>query len=170
VQPPEIRHRVLRSSPGLEVIEIGCPAVHDTLVEHHIELPTARLDPERDFGGQRFVRHVAAEAPRSDWLVDGWRVRDTGIGAATDGLAGAVVIEAAGQAGDTPTLSHGGEFCMYVVLRGEVELVVDDGPSRPLGACDAVALPAGTSWRWTARTPDAELLQVTLPADAVSIR
>ena len=25
LQPPEIRHRVLESSPGLEVIEIGAP-------------------------------------------------------------------------------------------------------------------------------------------------
>ena len=40
LQPPEIRHRVLRSSPGLEVIEIGCPARHDTVAEHSIELPT----------------------------------------------------------------------------------------------------------------------------------
>jgi quercetin dioxygenase-like cupin family protein len=44
LQPPEIRHRVLRSSPGLEVIEIGCPAVHDTLVEHVITLPTDHVD------------------------------------------------------------------------------------------------------------------------------
>jgi len=171
VQPPEIRHRVLRSSPGLEVIEIGCPAVHDTLVEHDIELPTARVDPERDFGGQRFVRHVAADAARSDWLVDGLRVRDTGIAAATGGLAGADVIEAAGPAGDVPTvLTHDGEFCMYVVTHGEVELVVDDDDARPLGTRDAVALPPGSSWRWTAWTPDAELLQVSLPADAVSMR
>ena len=62
LQPPEIRHRVLRSSPGLEVIEIGCPAEHDTLVEYSIGLPTVRFDPDRDFGGQRFVRHIAADS------------------------------------------------------------------------------------------------------------
>ena len=60
LQPPEIRHRVLRSSPGLEVIEIGCPAEHDTLADHDLDLPTRSFRPERDFGGQRFVRHIAA--------------------------------------------------------------------------------------------------------------
>ena len=39
LQPPEIRHRVLESSPGLEVIEIGCPALHETLADHELELP-----------------------------------------------------------------------------------------------------------------------------------
>lgn len=32
LQPPEIRHRVLRSSAGLEVIEIGCPADRKSVV------------------------------------------------------------------------------------------------------------------------------------------
>ena len=63
LQPPEIRHRVLRSSPGLEVIEIGCPAVHDTFIEHDDRTARRPLStPTRDFGGQRFVRHVAADA------------------------------------------------------------------------------------------------------------
>ena len=31
IQPPEIRHRVLESSDGLEVVEIGCPADHITI-------------------------------------------------------------------------------------------------------------------------------------------
>src|SRR5215211_665415 len=34
LQPPEIRHRVLDSSDGLEVIELGCPAEHETLADH----------------------------------------------------------------------------------------------------------------------------------------
>src|SRR5205085_1815692 len=34
LQPPQIRHRVLESSPGLEVIEIACPAVHETFAEN----------------------------------------------------------------------------------------------------------------------------------------
>ena len=74
VQPPEIRHRVLQASVGLEVIEIGCPAVHDTFVEHSIELPTAVAVPDRSFGGQHFVRDVAAGADWSPWLIDGLSV------------------------------------------------------------------------------------------------
>lgn len=168
LQPPGIRHRVLRSSPGLEVIEVGSPAVHATLFDHELRLPTTAFDPERDFGGQRFVRHVAAGAVRSHWIVDGLRVRDTGVGTATDGLAGAVVVEADGRPGaGSPVLTHDGELCLHVVLAGDIDLAVEDGPARSLGPLDAVALPPGTRWRWRAWTPETEVLQVTLPADAV---
>ncbi|HZZ70438.1 MAG TPA: hypothetical protein VFE18_19890, partial [Phenylobacterium sp.] len=63
LQPPRIRHRVLESSPGLEVVEIGCPALHETLADHAMALPTGRDLPDRDFSGQTFLRHVAAETP-----------------------------------------------------------------------------------------------------------
>src|SRR6185369_4473767 len=92
LQPPEIRHRVLEASDGLEVIEIGCPALHETFADHAMNLPTPHLLPERDFGGQRFVRHIAAEAPWLPWRAKGFAMRDTGIGDATDGLAGARVV------------------------------------------------------------------------------
>ena len=64
LQPPEIRHRVLRSSPGLEVIEVGCPAVHDTVVEHDIKLPTGVVDPERDFDYPSLHDHVEVKMAR----------------------------------------------------------------------------------------------------------
>ena len=67
LQPPTIRHRVLESSPGLEVIEIGCPAEHETHRDLELSLPTGAYDPERRFGRQRFVRHRAKGAQwRSD--------------------------------------------------------------------------------------------------------
>ncbi len=62
LQPPRIRHRVLECSADLEVVEIGCPAEHETIVEHTIELPTAELRPDREFTGQRFTRHRASQA------------------------------------------------------------------------------------------------------------
>jgi len=62
LQPPGIRHRVLESSPALEVIEVSAPAGHETYRDHALELPTAAVRSERLFAGQRFVRHVAAEA------------------------------------------------------------------------------------------------------------
>jgi len=67
LQPPEIRHRVLEASAGLEVIEIGCPAVHETFADQAMELPTGRTIPDRDFGGQRFVRHIAKSATWTAW-------------------------------------------------------------------------------------------------------
>src|SRR4051812_12396669 len=43
LQPPRIRHRVLESSDGFEVVEIGCPALHETLADHGMTLPTPTL-------------------------------------------------------------------------------------------------------------------------------
>jgi quercetin dioxygenase-like cupin family protein len=173
LQPPEIRHRVLASSPGLEVVEIGCPAEHDTFVEHDITLPTVAMSPDRLFSGQRFVRHVAADAPRRPWLVDGLHVRDTGIGAATGGLAGAVVVEAgaASPEGDgrrpVGVLTHQGEFVLSVGIAGSADLLVGDRSPIRLGARDAVAFPPGTRWAWRDWSDDFEMLQVALPDAAV---
>jgi hypothetical protein len=50
IQPPQIRHRVLESSDNLQVIEIGVPAEHVTTVDHDLTLPTAVVEPGRDFG------------------------------------------------------------------------------------------------------------------------
>ncbi|MDQ3469643.1 MAG: cupin, partial [Actinomycetota bacterium] len=88
LQPPGLRHRVLESSPGFEAVEIGCPAEHETYPDHDVQLPTAARRPDRDFGGQRFVHHVAAGASWAPWRAVGFECRDTGIGDATKGLAG----------------------------------------------------------------------------------
>src|SRR3954467_952869 len=61
LQPPGIRHRVLEASPGLEVFELAAPAVPPTHVEHELALPTP-VRPDRSYGGQRFVHHVASRA------------------------------------------------------------------------------------------------------------
>ena len=47
LQPPTIRHRVLESSPGLEVVEITCPALHETFADHDLTLPNGRVDRDR---------------------------------------------------------------------------------------------------------------------------
>jgi quercetin dioxygenase-like cupin family protein len=158
LQPPLIRHRVLESSPNLEVIEIGCPAEHETLVEHEFDLPTPIVDPGRDFGGQVFVRHVAASAPRARWRVDGLEARDLGIAGATHGLAGALVVEARTAA--TASLDHDGELCFGFVLDGHVTL--ECRGLRRLGSDDAFSIPPGVEAELHAE-PGAEVLLVTLP-------
>jgi len=162
LQPPEIRHRVLEASPGLEVIEIGCPADHETIADWACPLPTDRVDPERDFGGQRFVRHVAAEATYSPWRLDGWEHRDTGIGDATVGLAGVRVARPTSVI-DAYETAHNTEFAMLVVLTGSVEIALD-GRAVRMSHGDSVAIPANTRYRLSAPTADCELLDVTLPA------
>lgn len=164
LQPPEIRHRVLESSLGLEVIEIGCPAEHETIADWSLALPTPTVEPERDFGGQRFVRHIAAKATYEPWRLPGWEYRDTGIGPATDGLAGARVARPAGV-GDDSLIVHDTEFCQLVVLTGSVGFDADRSEIVRLGAGDSVAIPGGTSYRLTDPSVDCEILDVTLPAE-----
>ena len=53
-------------------IELACPAVHETFAENLLTLPTARLDPERDYTGQRFLWHVAANGRWQPWRVAGF--------------------------------------------------------------------------------------------------
>ena len=171
LQPPEIRHRVLRSSPGLEVIEIGCPAQHDTIADPALALPTPTVVADRDFAGQRFVRHVAAEATTTTWVARGLRSRDTGIGEATNGLAGAVVVSCGSSSGigleESTVLTHTGEFAMIVGLSGGARLRIGDDADVEMTARTAVALPAGTRWKWQNASGDHEALVVTLPGDAV---
>lgn len=163
LQPPEIRHRVLESSPRLEVIEIGCPAEHETFADHTTELPTSVVDHDRDFGGQRFVRYLADGAATMPWRVDGWVHRDTGIGDATHGLAGArVVCPTAAAAGRWQT--HDTEFSMLVVLSGSVLFENDDCAAVRLENSAAVAIPGNVRYRLSEPSDDCELLDVTLPA------
>lgn len=172
LQPPEIRHRVLRSSPGLEVVEVGCPAEHDTLVEHEITLPTPTTDPERVFGGQRFVRHVAAVATLTPSATAGFLSRDTGIAEATDGLADVQVLTRTQGAVEEPSkMVHLGEFALYVVLTGSAQLTTNhDGDQRMelVGPRDAVAIPPGSHWSWDQCSHDFAVLQVILPSGCVA--
>ena len=128
LQPPEIRHRVLESSAGLEVIEVSCPAEHETLADLELELPTPVARPERDFGGQRFVRHQASRADWAPWRVPGFEARDLGIAAATRGLPGAQVVRRArGRPGlpgaDAPLRTHDAELLFNFVLTGAASCI-----------------------------------------------
>lgn len=163
LQPPQIRHRVLDSSPGVEVIEIGCPAEHETHADPELALPTAALRPDRDFGGQRFVRHEAAQATWRPWRLDGYECRDSGIGAATRGLAGARTVRPRSSMPPV-TCSHDAEFLFLFVLDGGVTLQTEGhGPER-LAAGDSVVVPAGMRHSLADPSTELELLEVTLPA------
>ena len=163
LQPPEIRHRVLESSDGLEVIEIGCPALHETFADHAMTLPTPHLLPQRDFGGQLFVRHVAAEARWLPWRAPGFEMRDTGIAAATDGLAGVRVLRSRDRA-EARFGAHGGEFLFFFVLAGDASLDVENHGRHQLAANDSCVIPARIDYTLRA-SAGSELLEVTLPAD-----
>lgn len=151
VQPPGIRHRVLESSPGLEVIEISAPALHETFADHELELPN-RGDGERRFAGQSFLHHVASAAP---WTtIDDMEIQETGVGAATEGLADVRTV----RRGGGPKVSfapHRGELVFGFVLAGTAEF---NGQS--LSAADALTVPPGDPWQLSDLSDDFTLLHV----------
>jgi quercetin dioxygenase-like cupin family protein len=162
LQPPGIRHRVLESSPGLEVIEIGSPADHETLADQELALPTATVVPDREFGGQRFVRHESAAAT---WRPgrDGFEARDLGIAAATKGVAGARVVRVRG-ARPAPATVHEAELLFTFVLRGTATLDCEGCPGEAIARGDAFVVPAHSPTSLRDCAGGLELLEVVLPA------
>ncbi len=163
LQPPEIRHRVLECSDEFEVVELGCPAEHITMADRWMPLPNGPAELGKRYGGQDFVRHVAKEAEWSKWRSSSFECRDTGIAAATDGLAGALVVRPTRKGQESEHLRQRGEFQFFFVLRGSCSIVVD-GNTIDLGSADSVSIPTGASLIVTTTTADLELLDVALPA------
>jgi len=155
VQPPEIRHRVLESSPGLEVIEITAPAVHATYADHELILPSGS-NPGRIFGGQRFLHHIATETL---WVpANGGEAQETEVEAATSGLADVRTVrpcnlEALAFGG------HRGELVFGFILDGSA--VLDYRGMHDLRPADAFVIPPGHAWRLTGVSADLRVLQVT---------
>ena len=153
LQPPGIRHRVLESSAGLEVIEIGAPALHETFADHDMSLPTDSAQPDRRFGGQRFLRHQAAETPWTPF--NGGEAQETGMVGATGGLANVRTI----RPGNATTMTfepHAGELVFGFVLDGSAEL-----NHERLGPADAFVIPPNEGWTLTGASDDFRLLHVT---------
>jgi quercetin dioxygenase-like cupin family protein len=158
LQPPEIRHRVLESSSGFEVVEIGAPALHATFADHALELPNGRNE-ERTFSGQRFLHHVAEETPWTRF--DGWEAKETGMKAATNGLAEVRTLrpQAVNELDFPP---HDGELVFGFVLDGSAVLVA--GGAEKLNAMDSFVVPPGEPWRLAEASSDFRLLHVTTAA------
>jgi quercetin dioxygenase-like cupin family protein len=161
LQPPLIRHQVLESSAGFEVVEIASPALHETVADPEMGLPTGALAPQRDFSGQRFLHSRAADA-RWAPLAQGWERRDTGLAASSAGLADAVILRASGGGGDLETPARADELCLGFLLGGSASLIARG--EHALAAPDAFVIPPGEAWRLTAPSPDVQLLLVTSPA------
>lgn len=150
LQPPEIRHRVLESSAGLEVIEISCPALHETFADHDMALPNG-VDLEREFAGQRFLRHIAAETPWTSF--HGGEAQETGIAQATGGIAEVRTIR-----GAVEFPPHEGELMFGLVLAGSAHL--DFSGDFNLASGDAFVIPPAEAWSLGNASPDFRLLQV----------
>jgi len=162
LQPPEIRHRVLESSAGLEVIEVACPAEYETSADHELRLPTREVLPERLFGGQRFAHHRARDASWAPWGIDGFEERDTGIAVATNGLAAARVLKS-NSAVTAMVKGHSGELLFLFILQGEIGIDSRGRGNHRLLAGDSCVIPAGVDYALRAGA-GLEMLEVSLPA------
>jgi quercetin dioxygenase-like cupin family protein len=155
LQPPGIRHRVLESSDGFEIVEISAPAVHATYADHRLELPNGS-NPGAIFGGQRFLRHVAAGTA---WTpANGGDAQETEVGIATSGLAEVRTLRP--RNGESLAFGgHGGELVFGFVLDGSAML--DYRGLNELGPADAFVIPPGQTWRLTHPSADFHLLHIT---------
>ena len=136
LQPPHIRHRVMEASAGLEVVEISCPAEHETLIDHELTLPTGHQQPDRDFGGQRFVYHRAADVPWRPWGEAAFEHQSTAVAAATGGTGSVDTVRVAGTA-TTLSLRHDAGYRFVYVLDGSAAL-----HGSRLTRNDALTIPA----------------------------
>ena len=161
LQPPHIRHRVLESSDHMEVIEVSSPAEHETHVDHELELPTANLDVDRDFGGQRFVRHQSRKAEWFPGPYDGFEAKDTGIADATNGLASVQVIRPIGSPQSTVIRCDTGIVFIFV-LQGAVTVQQENQAQQVLAASDAFVMSSGMQATITADAKNLQFLQVKI--------
>jgi hypothetical protein len=162
LQPPEIRHRVLECSDGLEVVEVGAPAEHRTIADRAMALPTDTRDPGRRYRGQRFVFHRASAATWQPGPAPGFEQNDPGIGEATGGLGSVVVLRSA-DAGAKLRLSAGDSLhSFHFVLSGAAGLAAGPHGDWRLGPSDAFMLPAHSQAVLTPAPGGCELLRVEL--------
>ena len=164
IQPPEIRHRVLEASAGVEVIEIGVPAEHLTSVDHEMELPTPQFRPEREFQGTKFVLHREAQATWEPWRIPGFEARETGIGAATGGVAGVQVARRVPGV-EVPATRHHTDILFGFVRAGSLTLSLEGHPDHALTAGDAFVLPPHLAVGIPETSNDLEILELALPAE-----
>jgi quercetin dioxygenase-like cupin family protein len=155
LQPPEIRHKVLESSDGLQVIEISAPALHATFADHVLDLPNGN-NPERVFGRQKFLHHVASKMGASGQ--GSIQVEETGAGSSSAGLVD-VRIFGVGDGSRIDFPPHDGELSFGFVIAGDALLEIPGGSRLDEG--DAFVVPPVDSWAVSAPSPDFRLLHVT---------
>lgn len=154
LQPPTIRHRVLESSPDLEVIELAAPALHETFADHALALPNVASG--RSFGGQDFMHHRAAEAPWEDRGCA--QIQSTGLAEATGGMADARFLRLS-DPGSVSSQTHDGELVFVAVLNGRG--ILSTGKQIRLDDGDCVVIPPTLAWSVSSAGGRLDLLHVS---------
>lgn len=157
LQPPRIRHRVLESSDGLEVIEIACPSSHLTTLDHQLTLPTNASRPNREFSGQRFHWHQHEHAK---WQLDqatSWSSACLGISEATKQMADATILRAAGDMQCTDTA-----LVFWFVVTGSCLIIIGSQTPSRLVAADCATIPRNQPVSLEQCSEDLEILRIRL--------
>lgn len=164
LQPPQIRHRVLESSAGLEVIEVACPATHGTYIDHNMQLPNTEESFDRDYAGQHFVKYLAAndKVQWYPWRLSGLEFRDTTISLATKNLAGVRIIRN-NHHSTSQAVQHHAEFVFMFILSGQLTLCVTGHDSEILTSGDSFVIPEKLPYNFIECSKDLEFLEVSLP-------
>ncbi|MBX2882102.1 MAG: cupin domain-containing protein [Granulosicoccus sp.] len=156
-QPPHIRHRVVETSNGLEVIEINLPGEHVTAIDNNLELPTSRVDSHRVFNGQRFCHfsHLGAKWQRH--RLPGFLASDTGVSGASANIAGVNLLKAT-QVPAAYQTSHTADVLFSYVLAGSVRI-----NRQLLVAGDAFTLPPNEQYKVSDISDDVSILEMSVP-------
>jgi len=167
IQPPEIRHRVLEASDGIEVIEIGVPAEHVTEIDHVMQLPTPDMRPDREWQGQKFVHNVGQTAAWHPHRLSGFLSRDTTINDATKSVAGVQVVRKSCKSGKSDGApewaTHDADILFCFVMEGSMTLHGENKTPYTLGPGDAFVTPPCMATLWADASDDFECLEVSLP-------
>jgi hypothetical protein len=97
------------------------------------------------------------------WRLQGIEARETGIGAATAGVASVQVARAVGST-HAQVASHTSDILFTVVLLGSVTLRGEGQGAHALGEGDAYVIPPDLNTALTDCSADLQLLEVSLPA------
>ena len=144
LQPPEIRHRVLETSANFEVLEIGCPAIHETYADHALDLPNGEIILEKIYGEQRFLHHAAEKSVWRNSDIKGFEERDTKISEATGGLADVRVFRAAAET--KFPVKHSDDFLFFFIVYGSLRLSDDENNVYFLKSRESFVLPNGKNY------------------------
>ncbi|MGI9357078.1 MAG: cupin domain-containing protein, partial [Rhizobiaceae bacterium] len=158
IQPPEIRHRVVESGDGIEVVEIGVPAEHITEIDHGMELPTPNKKPDREWQGQRFVHNLAKDGVFEPFRIPGFEARDTTINKNTKCVASVLVAQPQIKAQNAyPWTRHDGDILFNFVLKGNMVLEGEGKEPFALSPGDAFVVPPGMATRYGDPSEDLQL-------------
>lgn len=161
-QPPAIRHQVLESSDGLEVVEIGLPAEHMTTLDYELSLPTDQPCPDREFAGQTFCHHQHSQASWQPWQHPHLLRCQTAVADHSRGLAAVNVIKAQCDFDDPVEVTHEDLLRFYYLRAGQLQLTDSQGQLTQLSARDSWVLPPQEAVQWRQISEDLNCIEFVL--------